>query len=192
MAFLSDKLQNSEDKLGAAEHCKKMLNEEVVALKDKLEALEADTEMEKKKIAEENEKKAKELEIKRAEVVERDKQLEAINEQLREYDRRLRGNLVEKVKQHLEDLKNKLVHKEDLLEERRKEVDEERRAKEALAQELQAGQGCMFALETAHKVLLQRLNNKQDSHRNHNDKIRLKVPLVTPCFIEGIILILLI
>lgn len=172
MAYLSDKLQNSEDKLGAAEHCKKMLNEEVVMLKDKLELIEVEREECGKKRTLEMNEKLKEIEAKDIMIKEKDRQSEAINAQLREYDIKLGGKLVDEVKAQLEGLNSKLEDKEKEVEEKDKRVievskrgDELRRERERILREMHELEDSLYALQTAHKVLLQRLaaqNKKQD------------------------------
>ena len=167
MAYLSDRLQNCEDKLGAAEHCKKMLNEEVVFLKDKLEAYEVEIATERNDKIAKLKVRVNELEAKEAEILDKDRQLEAINEQLREYDMKLGGSLVEKVKQHLEGLKEQLNNKDALISEMKQEIDmlkgaifEIKNENKNLIIQMDDLEGSMFALETAHNVLLQKLNHK--------------------------------
>jgi len=45
MDYLTERLRNAEDKLSAAEHCKMMLNEEVLALKQAYEKTSNDLEV---------------------------------------------------------------------------------------------------------------------------------------------------
>lgn len=46
--ILSERLRNAEDKLSAAEHCKMMLNEEVLTMKQAFEKMSSNLEVMKK------------------------------------------------------------------------------------------------------------------------------------------------